>query len=148
MSHNTNIDQKSLNLFTKVYNDTIKQLNTKYRAPEEEDLLGAAAALKRLQTIYALETEDLAQGNIMEENFSEKMKPHDAFVLARSLFERKEYSYASEWFMQALQLLNNQDDEHVEANELVVNYPFTTPNEILHHLSLALFHAGNCGINF
>lgn len=124
-------------------------MNTKYSPAKEEDLLGAAAALKRLQDIYALETEDLAQGNIMEENFSEKMKAHDAFVLARSLFENKEYSYASEWFMQALQLLNNEDnEEHVEANELVVNYPFITPNEILHHLSSSLFHAGTYEIIF
>ncbi|TMW47303.1 hypothetical protein DOY81_007613, partial [Sarcophaga bullata] len=131
-----------------VYNLTINYFNTKYRPPEEEDLLGAAAALKRLQFIYALETEDLAQDNILEENFSEKMKAHDAFVLARSLFERKEYSYASEWFLQALQLLNNEDAEYMKANELVLKYPFITHNEVLHHLSLALFHAGNYGINF
>ncbi|XP_026315822.1 prolyl 4-hydroxylase subunit alpha-2-like [Hyposmocoma kahamanoa] len=87
--------------------------------PTEEDLIGAAVAIGRLQYYYKLNTTELAEGNL-KGVFGSPMSGSDCYSLALMLYKQEgpyNYSsYAAKWFEAARERLDET--------------PFSAPNMI------------------
>ncbi|XP_026315302.1 prolyl 4-hydroxylase subunit alpha-1-like [Hyposmocoma kahamanoa] len=82
--------------------------------PTEEDLIGAAVAIGRLQLFYKLNTTHLAEGNL-QGVIGSPMTANDCYNLALILYKQEGphnfNSHAAEWFEVALEKLNNDQNE-------------------------------------
>ncbi|XP_026315820.1 prolyl 4-hydroxylase subunit alpha-1-like [Hyposmocoma kahamanoa] len=76
--------------------------------PGSEDLAGAAVAIARLQEYYNLKTVDLAEGKLMDGSGG-PMTLSDCFEMGRNLYNEKDYKYAAEWFIAALDKVDTED---------------------------------------
>ncbi|KNC20777.1 hypothetical protein FF38_00113 [Lucilia cuprina] len=112
-----------------------------FTKPTVNDLQGAARGLLRLQEMYQLDTSELAMGNILGYKYSEELSVHDCYVMGVALYNSSEFLPASEWFMQALEKLDDILAEGVD--DPMENFPFITYVDILEYLHVALFYGGN-----
>ncbi|XP_016951495.1 prolyl 4-hydroxylase subunit alpha-1-like [Drosophila biarmipes] len=108
-----------------------------YKGPSQEDLQGAIRALLRLQKTYQLPTDQLAKGVLpMEENqLNISLSASDCFEVGKDLCQIKEYSYASEWLLEATKKKHGKPEGLISPN--------VTEVEILEHLSPAFNGLGN-----
>ncbi|EDW99116.2 prolyl 4-hydroxylase subunit alpha-2 isoform X1 [Drosophila yakuba] len=116
--------------------DSLEKINIK--APTQEDLNGATRALLRLQNVYQLNTDHLASGVLLpgEKNpLNISLSASDCFELGKNLCQIKEYSYGSEWLLEARKKLH--------GNPLGFISPNVSDVEILEHLSPAFNGLGN-----
>lgn len=111
-----------------------------YDPPTIRDLHGAAQGLSRLQWMYKLDTEDVANGYILDSKLSKEMSAHDCFVMGVSLYNSSKFLEASEWFMQAVQRMDNIISEGEE--DLMEIFPFASYVEVLEYLHVSLYYGG------
>ncbi|KAH8280883.1 hypothetical protein KR054_003105 [Drosophila jambulina] len=109
----------------------------KFKGPTVEDLKGATRGLLRLQNIYQLPTAELADGFLPGEGnpLNASLSASDCLELGKNLCELQEYTYGSEWLLEARKKL------HVEPTDFIS--PNVSDLEILEHLSPAFKDLGN-----
>uniref|UniRef100_A0A6P4EDI3 Prolyl 4-hydroxylase subunit alpha-2-like n=1 Tax=Drosophila rhopaloa TaxID=1041015 RepID=A0A6P4EDI3_DRORH len=110
----------------------------KFKGPNQEDLHGATRGLLRLQNIYNLPTNRLANGVLLPEEKNQlgtSLSASDCFELGKNLCEIKEYSYGSEWLLEARKRLHGKPLGFISPNVSDV--------QILEHLSPAFYGLGN-----
>ncbi|XP_013100844.1 prolyl 4-hydroxylase subunit alpha-2-like [Stomoxys calcitrans] len=100
----------------KVFNESLKTSSEHIVLPSAADLKGAALGLSRLQKIYKLDTEDMAEGYLEDEKFSSSMSAFDCYILGRTLYEAKDYGLASEWLLEALHKTEDLENGIVEED--------------------------------
>ncbi|XP_037812172.1 prolyl 4-hydroxylase subunit alpha-2-like [Lucilia sericata] len=123
------------------FNRSFTKYESDFTKPTVKDLQGAARGLSRLQDMYQLDTSEVAMGNILGYKYSEELSAHDCYVMGVGLFNSSEFLPASEWFMQALEKL----DEVLAEGEIdpMENFPFISYVDILEYLHVALFYGDN-----
>ncbi|ELU02830.1 hypothetical protein CAPTEDRAFT_137611, partial [Capitella teleta] len=97
--------------------------------PEQEDLLGAANALLRLQDTYALSAHDMARGQVPGASLTANMTAGDCFELGRQAYNYEDYYHTLHWMQVALDLLNGEEKKN----------PTTDKAEVLDFMSFATF---------
>ncbi|XP_033244634.1 prolyl 4-hydroxylase subunit alpha-1 isoform X1 [Drosophila miranda] len=106
--------------------------------PTKEDLLGATRGLWRLQEMYKLPTKQLAKGILAPEEQRQmnlSLSASDCYEIGRHLCQMKEYSYGSEWLLEARTRLPRDPSGYV--------LPKITKVQILEQLSPAFSQLGN-----
>ncbi|XP_037723348.1 prolyl 4-hydroxylase subunit alpha-1-like [Drosophila subpulchrella] len=109
----------------------------KFKGPTQEDLQGATSGLLRLQKIYQLPTDQLAKGVLPGEKnqLNTSLSASDCFELGKNLCQIKEYSYGSEWLLEATKRLHGEPLDFISPNVSDV--------QILEQLSPAFNGLGN-----
>ncbi|XP_053950575.1 prolyl 4-hydroxylase subunit alpha-2 [Anastrepha ludens] len=106
--------------------------------PTHDDLVGASKGLARLQNTYRLETIDVAEGYLMDWNYSQDFTASECYWLGRSLYAAGEYKYAAEWLMQAhLRLV-----EELKAPDETWQLERITDVQVLEFLAPSMHHLG------
>ncbi|KAH8381552.1 hypothetical protein KR093_007817 [Drosophila rubida] len=94
--------------------------------PTQEDFVGTALALTRLQQTYQLDVSELASGMLNGVKYGAPMSWQDCFVLGQHLYELRDYNSTVPWLQQSMQLLAQQHyaDEAASLDfmEAVVSY--------------------------
>ncbi|XP_065357425.1 prolyl 4-hydroxylase subunit alpha-2 [Calliphora vicina] len=123
------------------FNNNITKLESNYTKATDKDLEGAARGLSRLQSMYQLDTNEIAKGYLLNDKYSEDLTAHDCYIMAVGLYNSSEFLPASEWFLEALQQL----DDVLREGEVdpMDSFPFISYVDILEYLHVALFYAGN-----
>ncbi|XP_036675660.3 prolyl 4-hydroxylase subunit alpha-1 [Drosophila suzukii] len=116
--------------------DSLEKIK-QYKGPSQEDLQGATRALLRLQKAYELPTDQLAKGILPGEKYqlNTSLSASDCFELGKNLCQIKEYSYGSEWLLEATKRLHGEPLDFISPN--------VTDIEILEQLSPAFNGLGN-----
>ncbi|KAH8232435.1 hypothetical protein KR032_006568 [Drosophila birchii] len=115
--------------------ESLDKVNLK--APSQEDLKGATRGLLRLQNIYQLPTAELANGYLPGEQnpLNATLSASDCLEMGKNLCELQEYTYGSEWLLEARKRLQLEPLDFISPNVSDV--------EILEHLSPAFKGLGN-----
>lgn len=95
--------------------------------PTEEDLIGAANALIRLQDTYNLDTASLARGELNGVQYSTQMSSEDCFEIGRQMYNNRDYHHTIMWMTEAINRLNN--DSRLPRSELLEYLAFSTFKE-------------------
>ncbi|EDW68046.1 prolyl 4-hydroxylase subunit alpha-1 [Drosophila virilis] len=96
------------------YRATVDAISAAVGIPNEEELQGAVKGLLRLQRVYNLTASDLADGILNGVHTDSVLLWHDCFEIGVQLYELAEYSSAQQWFLQAVNLLQEIDGENVQ----------------------------------
>lgn len=110
--------------------------------PNNDDLIGAIAGLIRLQKVYKLKTEDLANGILHSVDTGVKLSPHDLFTIGVEAFETVGEKYLAHEYLRLAQS-RNYDNSGVEQSEIfevlfklyLANNDVKNAEGILEHLS-------------
>lgn len=95
--------------------------------PAEEDLIGAANALIRLQDTYNLETSSLAKGELNGVQYSTEMSSDDCFEIGRQMYNNRDYHHTILWMTEAINRLNT--DSRLPRSDLLEYLAFSTFKE-------------------
>ena len=95
--------------------------------PTDEDLLGAANALIRLQDTYDLDTASLAQGILNGVQYSTQMSSDDCFEIGRQMYNNRDYHHTIMWMTEAINRLNN--DSRLPRSDVLEYLAFSTFKE-------------------
>jgi prolyl 4-hydroxylase len=108
--------------------------------PRDEDLKGAAAALLRLQDVYALPTEHIAMGNIQGVQNSPILTAEECFELGRHAYVTKDYYHALLWMQEAYSHLQHENPPTVELADVLDYLAYSTAMQgnIQHALNLTI----------
>ncbi|EDV53059.1 prolyl 4-hydroxylase subunit alpha-2 [Drosophila erecta] len=130
------LNSSNFETYRSTLSDAFEKINL--TGPNQEDLHGASRALLRLQKVYQLNTDHLASGVLLpgERNpLNISLSASDCFELGKNLCQIKEYSYGSEWLLEARKRLHGNPTGFVSPNVSDV--------EILEQLSPAFSGLGN-----
>lgn len=87
--------------------------------PSEDDLVGAATGIFRLQDTYRLNSSDLVKGNINGMDYGTTMSAHDCFELGRRSFEVGDHRHLDIWMRQALQRYEEEGKKTVVKADIL-----------------------------
>ncbi|KAH8363368.1 hypothetical protein KR084_009077 [Drosophila pseudotakahashii] len=132
----TVFDSNNFETYKSSLSESLEKIN--FKGPTQEDLQGATRGLLRLQNVYQLPTDRLANGFLLpgEKNqMGIPLSASDCFELGKNLCQIKECSYGSEWLMEATKRSHGKDLGFISPNVSDV--------EILEQLSPAFNALGN-----
>lgn len=95
--------------------------------PTDEDLIGAANALIRLQDTYNLDTASLARGELNGVQYSTSMSSEDCFEIGRQMYNNRDYHHTIMWMEEAISRLKN--DSRLPRSDLLEYLAFSTFKE-------------------
>lgn len=95
--------------------------------PTEEDLIGAANALIRLQDTYNLDTASLARGELNGVQYSTQMSSEDCFEIGRQMYNKRDYHHTIMWMTEAINRLDN--DSRLPRSDVLEYLAFSTFKE-------------------
>ncbi|EDW84461.1 uncharacterized protein Dwil_GK13125 [Drosophila willistoni] len=94
--------------------------------PTQDDFVGTAIALTRLQKTYQLDAAELASGMLNGVKYGTAMSWQDCFVLGQHLYALRDYNHTVPWLEQSMQLLIRQSYAEESASldfmEAVMSY--------------------------
>ncbi|KAH8267691.1 hypothetical protein KR026_003421 [Drosophila bipectinata] len=94
--------------------------------PSQDDFVGSAIALTRLQQTYQLDVAELASGILNGVKYGTAMSWQDCFVLGQHLYALRDYNHTVPWLQQSMQLLGEQsygqESASLDFMEAVVDY--------------------------
>ncbi|XP_035146793.1 prolyl 4-hydroxylase subunit alpha-2 isoform X6 [Callithrix jacchus] len=99
--------------------------------PTDEDEIGAAKALMRLQDTYRLDPDTISRGELPGTKYQAMLSVDDCFGMGRSAYNEGDYYHTVMWMEQVLKQL----DAGEEAT--------TTKSQVLDYLSYAVFQLGD-----
>nr|CDJ84989.1 Prolyl 4-hydroxylase alpha-subunit and Tetratricopeptide TPR2 and Oxoglutarate iron-dependent oxygenase domain containing protein [Haemonchus contortus] len=111
--------------------ERMEDANYGIRYPTQEDLTGAAIGLLRLQDTYRLDTKDLANGRIYNDQGNYTFDAGDCFEVGKAAYHDGDYYHTIMWMEEA--------KRRVEQEEV----PTASMSEILEYLSFSLYKQGN-----
>ncbi|XP_017058128.1 prolyl 4-hydroxylase subunit alpha-2 [Drosophila ficusphila] len=129
-------DTSNFETYKSALSDSLEEI--KFKGPTQEDLNGATRGLLRLQDIYKLSTKKLANGVLHAEEKNQldtSLSASDCFELGKNLCQIKEYSYGSEWLLEARRKLHGEPSDLISPNMSDV--------QILEQLAPAFNELGN-----
>ncbi|VDO41696.1 unnamed protein product [Haemonchus placei] len=97
----------------------------------QEDLTGAAIGLLRLQDTYRLDTKDLADGRIYNDQGNYTFTAGDCFEVGKAAYHDGDYYHTIMWMEEAKRRLEEEE------------VPTASISEILEYLSFSLYKQGN-----
>ncbi|KAJ8247989.1 hypothetical protein GJAV_G00236910 [Gymnothorax javanicus] len=98
--------------------------------PGDEDQIGAAKALLRLQDTYRLDSNTISTGNLPGVRYKNPMTVEDCFELGKVAYTDSDYYHTELWMSQALRQLEQGEESYIDK-VLVLDY-----------LSYALYQQG------
>uniref|UniRef100_A0A2K6VM80 procollagen-proline 4-dioxygenase n=1 Tax=Onchocerca volvulus TaxID=6282 RepID=A0A2K6VM80_ONCVO len=100
--------------------------------PTEEDLLGAATGLLRLQDTYQMDTKDIADGKILNSQMcTVALTAGDCFEIGRVAYHKYDYYHTIMWMQEALE---RAEKETISTANI---------EDILEYLAISLYKQGN-----
>ncbi|KAH8247642.1 hypothetical protein KR038_007564 [Drosophila bunnanda] len=104
--------------------------------PDHSELQGAIKGLARLQNVYNLSTEHLAEGDIGGYMYESVLHWRDCYEIGVQLFDLGDYRRSLEWLQEAFVILrrNPEKDEQQQARHV---------SDIREYAALANFELGN-----
>uniref|UniRef100_F6YH71 procollagen-proline 4-dioxygenase n=1 Tax=Ciona intestinalis TaxID=7719 RepID=F6YH71_CIOIN len=84
------------------YHDAIKML------PNEDDMIGAAEAIARLQSYYSLNMDDLTNGNVKDVTSPSLLNSKDCFRIGKSAYTNRRFDLCEIWMNKSLELYVEQ----------------------------------------
>ncbi|XP_017020881.1 prolyl 4-hydroxylase subunit alpha-2 [Drosophila kikkawai] len=129
------LETNNFETYKTALSESLEKVN--FKGPTKEDFKGATRGLLRLQKIYQLPTAQLADGYLSgEENpLNATLSASDCLEVGKNLCEVKEYTYGSEWLLEARKRFHAEPLDFISPNVSEV--------EILEHLSPAFKGLGN-----
>ncbi|KAH8271417.1 hypothetical protein KR018_009353 [Drosophila ironensis] len=109
-----------------------------FKGPTQEDLQGATRGLLRLQNIYQLPTARLADGVLLPDEKNQlniSLSASDCYEMGKNLCQAQEYTFGSEWLLEARKKLNGPPSDSISPN--------ISDADILEQLSFAFYKLGN-----
>lgn len=107
--------------------DNVTSYREDLKFPTEEDLIGAAYALIRLQDTYNLDTASLARGELNGVQYSTQMNSEDCFEIGRQTYNNRDYHHTIMWMEEAINRLNN--DSRILRSDVLEYLAFSTFKE-------------------
>lgn len=107
--------------------NNVTQYREVLKFPTDEDLLGAANALIRLQDTYNLDTASVAQGILNGVQYSTEMSGEDCFEIGRQMYNNRDYRHTILWMEEARNRLSN--DSRLPVSEVLEYLAFSTFKE-------------------
>ncbi|XP_054268674.1 prolyl 4-hydroxylase subunit alpha-1-like isoform X2 [Macrosteles quadrilineatus] len=104
-----------------------------FSLPKEEDFAGAVRALTRLQDVYDISAETLAQGHLPGTHRTALLTAADCVSVAQFYRARMDYTLATDWLLEALDKV--YDDKTCSPAVVLENIFITTCFEGDHELS-------------
>uniref|UniRef100_A0A8C9VWU2 procollagen-proline 4-dioxygenase n=1 Tax=Scleropages formosus TaxID=113540 RepID=A0A8C9VWU2_SCLFO len=98
--------------------------------PDDDDQVGAAKALLRLQDTYQLDTETISSGDLPGVTHKSTLSVEDCFELGKIAYSEADYYHTELWMAQALKQLD--DDEESAVDKVTV----------LDYLSYSIYQQG------
>ncbi|VDK84324.1 unnamed protein product [Onchocerca ochengi] len=115
-----------------IRNVTHQRADSRFNYPTEEDLLGAATGLLRLQDTYQMDTKDIADGKILNSQMSTiALTAEDCFGIGRAAYNKYDYYHTILWMQEAR--------KRVEKEAI----PTVNLEDILEYLAFSLYKQGN-----
>ncbi|KAL1229026.1 Prolyl 4-hydroxylase subunit [Trichinella pseudospiralis] len=114
-----------------IQNFTHHTPNTIVRLPSEEDVIGMAVGLMRIQDVYKLDTHDMAEGKIRGVLDGRKLTAYDCLEIARVAYNKQDFYHTLLWATEAWDRV--QKEEEPTADEAT----------ILEYIAFAMFKQGN-----
>ncbi|VFV26361.1 prolyl 4-hydroxylase subunit [Lynx pardinus] len=99
--------------------------------PTEEDEMGAAKALMRLQDTYKLDPDTISKGQLPGTKYQAVLSVDDCFGMGRSAYNEGDYYHTVLWMEQVLKQLDAGEEGT------------TTKAQVLDYLSYAVFQLGD-----
>ncbi|XP_069100846.1 prolyl 4-hydroxylase subunit alpha-2 isoform X2 [Pleurodeles waltl] len=99
--------------------------------PSEEDEMGAAKALMRLQDTYKLDPDIIASGRLPGTQYISSLSADDCFGMGKTAYNDGDYYHTVLWMQQTLKQLDEGEDAAVSKVD------------VLDHLSYAVFKLGD-----
>ncbi|XP_034662923.1 prolyl 4-hydroxylase subunit alpha-1 [Drosophila subobscura] len=108
------------------YLEAMAELRENLSYPSQDDFVGSAIALTRLQQTYQLDVAELASGMLNGVKYGTAMSWQDCFVLGQHLYALRDYNHTVPWLQQSMQLLGEQsygeESASLDFMEAVVGY--------------------------
>ncbi|XP_075974693.1 prolyl 4-hydroxylase subunit alpha-2-like [Anticarsia gemmatalis] len=105
----TDLDHlKNIILSGTEYTNKLTRNHDDLNYPSMSDLSNAAQVLLRLQVIYNLSVEELAQGTLSSDVYTLPMTSGDCYELGKISYGNSDYLTASMWMIQAFQIYNKE----------------------------------------
>uniref|UniRef100_A0A8R1I1G2 procollagen-proline 4-dioxygenase n=2 Tax=Caenorhabditis japonica TaxID=281687 RepID=A0A8R1I1G2_CAEJA len=101
------------------------------RYPTADDLSGAAIGLLRLQDTYRLDTKDLADGKIYQDQGNYTFSAKDCFEIARAAYNEHDFYHTVMWMEEAKRRVGDEPE------------PTADMEDINEYLAFALYKQGN-----
>ena len=98
--------------------NSITDDNYGVRYPTSDDLSGAAIGLLRLQDTYRLDTKDLADGKIYQDQGNYTFSAKDCFEIARAAYNEHDFYHTVMWMEEAKRRLADEEEPSVEVEDV------------------------------
>ncbi|KAH8271462.1 hypothetical protein KR018_012186 [Drosophila ironensis] len=119
-------DSVSSDSSRKQYLENMSKHRANLSYPSQDDFVGSAIALTRLQQTYQLDVAELASGILNGVKYGTAMSWQDCFVLGQHLYALRDYNHTVPWLQQSMQLLGEQsygqESSSLDFMEAVVDY--------------------------
>ncbi|KAL1400210.1 hypothetical protein pipiens_007630 [Culex pipiens pipiens] len=93
--------------------------------PATVDLLGVAEGLSRLQDLYLLEVEDMADGYMYGYRLNRKLNAKECFEIALAMSQSTVFENANKWFREALRRWEAEESPKVSKVEILDYFTFS-----------------------
>ncbi|KRZ67945.1 Prolyl 4-hydroxylase subunit alpha-2, partial [Trichinella papuae] len=114
-----------------IQNFTHHTPNTVIRLPSEEDVIGMAVGLMRIQDVYKLDTHDMAEGKIRGVLDGRKLTAYDCLEIARVAYNKQDFYHTLLWATEAWDRVQKEDE------------PTADEATVLEYIAFAMFKQGN-----
>lgn len=110
----------TLNLFPSELRELIKEHNSTF--PSLEDLQGCAQAILRIQDVYHISAEKIADGKLSNKTLSPTLGTVHCLGLGHINHQWEKYEEAYGWFMEAWKRMSPRDKSSGITNKDVLQY--------------------------
>ncbi|KRX64373.1 Prolyl 4-hydroxylase subunit alpha-2, partial [Trichinella sp. T9] len=114
-----------------IQNFTHHTHNSVVRPPSEEDVIGMAVGLMRIQDVYKLDTHDMAEGKIRGVLDGRKLTAYDCLEIARVAYNKQDFYHTLLWATEAWDRVQKEDKPTIDEAT------------VLEYIAFAMFKQGN-----
>ncbi|KRZ51942.1 Prolyl 4-hydroxylase subunit alpha-2, partial [Trichinella nativa] len=114
-----------------IQNFTHHTHNSVVRPPSEEDVIGMAVGLMRIQDVYKLDTHDMAEGKIRGVLDGRKLTAYDCLEIARVAYNKQDFYHTLLWATEAWDRVQKEDEPTIDEAT------------VLEYIAFAMFKQGN-----
>ncbi|KAH8296521.1 hypothetical protein KR054_007438, partial [Drosophila jambulina] len=101
----------------KLFQEEIKMTNTSLldelvaKVPDSQDFLEAALGIQRIERIYDLRIDRLAEGRLQDKQYSIRFTFRDRIAMGNLMFKQRDFLAATKWYRMASKLEPEQHDK-------------------------------------
>lgn len=97
--------------------------------PTNDDLMGVAEGLSRLQDVYMMEATELAKGNVYGHKLVRELTPEECYRIGIALAQGKFFANANQWFEEALNRWKVDGNPGISKLEILDYYSYALTEE-------------------